>query len=58
MKTKIPHLILAGLFGTTMAAHATLVVFETDFTGANFADEGLTNEGIAGSGNWVHNSTD
>ena len=58
MKTKIPHLILAGLFGTTMAAHATLVVFETDFTGTNFADEGLTNEGIAGSGNWVHNSTD
>ena len=57
MKTKIPHLILAGLFGTAMAAHATLVVFETDFTGTNFADEGLTNEGIAGSGNWVHNST-
>ena len=42
---------------TAVMTHGATVVYQSDFTGANFADAGLTNEGISGSGNWVHNST-
>jgi len=57
MKIKtLKTLLLAGILCTGFMAQGA-VVYQTDFTGANFVDEGLTNEGIAGSGNWVHNST-
>lgn len=32
MKTKIPHLILAGLFGTAIASQGTTIILSGDFT--------------------------
>jgi hypothetical protein len=39
MKTKIPHLILAGLFGTAIASQGALVIYyEEDFAPAVVPD--------------------
>jgi len=61
MKTKIPHLILAGLFGTTLASQA-FVLYQSDFTGTstNINDYGLT-ESVGAAGSfpyWVINTTE
>jgi hypothetical protein len=61
MKTKIPHLILAGLLGTTLASQA-FVLYQSDFTGTstNINDYGLT-ESVGAAGSfpyWVINTTE
>jgi len=60
-KNKIPHLILAGLLGTTLASQA-FVLFQSDFTGTstNINDYGLT-ESVGAAGSfpyWVINTTE
>lgn len=49
MKTKIPHLILAGMLGTAMTSQAA-VLYQSDFTGTTLASTGLTQ---SGSGYWA-----
>jgi len=49
-KTKIPHLILAGLFGTSLASQAA-VLYQSDFTGTTVGDADLEVNG-ANSGTW------
>jgi hypothetical protein len=56
MKTKIPHLILAGILGTSIASQAA-VVYQSDFTGADLASAGLASAGGSG-GIWSLNTTD
>ena len=61
MKTKIPHLILAGLFGTAMTSQAA-VLYQSDFTGTStdINDYGLT-ESVGAAGSfpyWVINTTE
>ena len=60
-KNKIPHLILAGLFGTTIASQA-VVLYQSDFTGTstNINDYGLT-ESVGAAGSfpyWEINTTE
>ena len=51
-KNKIQHLILAGLFGTTLASQAAgVVVYQSDFTGADLNSAGLYTQGT--NGNWT-----
>jgi len=59
MKTKIPHLILAGLFGTTMASQA-VVLYQSDFTdpAATLASTGLAASVGAVGGTWTINTTE
>ena len=60
MKTKIPHLILAGLFGTTLASQAAgVLVYQSDFTGAapTLADVGLVKSAGTAGGSWVIDAT-
>lgn len=51
MKTKIPHLILAGLLGaSTLSSQAATIVYQSDFTGATLASAGLaTSTGTNGT---------
>ena len=58
MKTKIPHLILAGLFGTTLASQAA-VLYQSDFSSptATLASTGLTKSAGAASGSWTIDTT-
>jgi hypothetical protein len=59
MKTKIPHLILAGLFGTTIASQA-VVLYQSDFTdpAATLASTGLSATTAALGGTWTINTTE
>ena len=57
MKIKIPHLIVAGILGTSIASQAA-VVYQSDFTGANLGDTGLVSLDGAGTGDWYLNGTD
>jgi len=58
MKTKIPHLILAGLFGTTIASQG-VVLFQSDFTdpAATLTSTGFTTVQSLG-GSWTINTTE
>ena len=58
MKTKIPHLILAGLLGTSISSQAA-VVYQSDFTGVapTLADVGLVKSAGAAGGSWVIDAT-
>lgn len=50
MKTKIPQIILAGLLGAAMASQGAVVVYQSDFTGADLASAGLaTSTGTNGT---------
>ena len=59
MKTKIPHLILAGLFGTTIASQG-VVLYQSDFTdpAATLASTGLSATTAALGGTWTINTTE
>ncbi len=53
---KITSLITAGILGTSLTSQAT-VLYQSDFTGANLGDAGLTNVGGSGTGDWVLDGT-
>ena len=59
MKTKLPHLILAGLFGTTIASQG-VVLYQSDFTdpAATLASTGLSATTAALGGTWTINTTE
>ena len=48
MKTKIPHLILAGLLGTSITSQGATVLYQSDFTGADLNSAGLYTQGFNG----------
>ena len=54
MKTKIPHIILAGLLGTAMASQGATIVFDEDFTPTPATTTGSGLIGFDGSnpGTW------
>ncbi|MDG1357418.1 MAG: PEP-CTERM sorting domain-containing protein [Akkermansiaceae bacterium] len=58
MKTKILHIILAGMLGTAMTSQAA-VLYQSDFTdpGATLASTGLAASAGAVGGTWTINTT-